>query len=270
MPSTYGDRSRLRADCERCVGLCCVVPALAASADFAIDKPAGQPCPNLLRDFRCSIHDRLRQHGFPGCVAYDCFGAGQQVVQVTFGGRDWQQSPQLRGQMFAVFTTMRRLHELLWYLAEALTLEPAGGLRPALTDAYDETERLTGAGPDALAGFDVNPHRDRVDALLAQASELVRAGAGRDLRGADLIGRRRRRADLRAADLRGAYLIGTDLRGADLSLADLIGADLRGAELSGADLGTSLFLTQPQVSAALGDAATRLPAALRRPAHWRG
>ena len=36
----------LRADCTRCFALCCVAPAFAASADFAIDKPAGQPCPN--------------------------------------------------------------------------------------------------------------------------------------------------------------------------------------------------------------------------------
>ncbi|RQX15913.1 oxetanocin A resistance protein, partial [Micromonospora arida] len=39
--------AQLRADCGRCFGLCCVVPAFAASADFAIDKPAGSPCPNL-------------------------------------------------------------------------------------------------------------------------------------------------------------------------------------------------------------------------------
>jgi hypothetical protein len=34
-------RLTLRADCERCFGLCCVAPAFAASADFAIDKDAG-------------------------------------------------------------------------------------------------------------------------------------------------------------------------------------------------------------------------------------
>ncbi|HEY6597232.1 MAG TPA: pentapeptide repeat-containing protein, partial [Asanoa sp.] len=38
-------RAELRADCTRCVGLCCVAPAFSASADFAIDKPAGRPCP---------------------------------------------------------------------------------------------------------------------------------------------------------------------------------------------------------------------------------
>ena len=60
----------------RCAGLCCVAPAFAASADFAIDKPAGRPCPNLRDDFRCGIHAELRERGFPGCEVFDCFGAG--------------------------------------------------------------------------------------------------------------------------------------------------------------------------------------------------
>ena len=74
--------------------------------------------------------------------------------------------------------------------------------------------------------------------------------------------------DLRGACLRGALLIGADLRDADLQLTDLLGADLRGADLRGADLSEAIFLTQPQVGAALGDAGTRLPDVLVRPAHW--
>jgi len=102
----------LRPDCEACCGLCCVAPTFVASRDFAIDKDAGKPCPNLTAEFRCGIHDRLRAEGFPGCVAYDCFGAGQKVTQVTFGGGDWRQSPQIAAQMFEVFGVMRQLHAL--------------------------------------------------------------------------------------------------------------------------------------------------------------
>ena len=47
------ERAHLRADCSRCAGLCCVAPPFAASADFAFDKPAGQPCRHLRADFRC-------------------------------------------------------------------------------------------------------------------------------------------------------------------------------------------------------------------------
>src|SRR4051794_9103903 len=106
----------LRADCARCAGLCCVAPAFAASADFAIEKRAGQPCPNLQNDLRCRFHSRLRERGFPGCVAYDCFGAGQRIVQETFGGADWRGSPQLARRMFDAFAVLRALHELLVYL----------------------------------------------------------------------------------------------------------------------------------------------------------
>ncbi len=56
-------RHDLRADCGCCAGLCCVAPAFAASADFAMDKPAAQPCPNLLAGFRCGMHDSLPRTG---------------------------------------------------------------------------------------------------------------------------------------------------------------------------------------------------------------
>jgi uncharacterized protein YjbI with pentapeptide repeats len=261
----------LRADCANCFGLCCVVPAFAASADFAIDKPAGCACPNLQADFRCGIHDQLRPSGFPGCTVYDCFGAGQQISQVSYGGRDWRQAPHTAPQMFDAFTVMRLLHELLWYLTEALSLPPARPVHPELKAARSNTDRLTGMDPEALLALDAEAHRRNVNPLLLRTSELVRAGVlgeKQDRRGADLIGADLQGADLAGANLRGAYLIGASLAGADLSSADLIGADLRNTDLSGANLGTSIFLTQFQVNAARGDQATRIPRALLRPTHW--
>jgi uncharacterized protein YjbI with pentapeptide repeats len=271
-----GHRSSLRADCERCVGLCCVAPAFSASADFAIDKDAGQACPNLQSDFRCGIHAHLRQRGFPGCAVYDCFGAGQKVAQVTFGGQDWRETPGIAAQMFQVFTIMRQLHELLWYLGEALTLPAARPLYQELSHALEKTERLTLGSPAALEELDVTAYRRDISALLRRASELARAGlpgpgagpGGADLAGADLIGRDLRDTDLRGASLRGAALIGADLSGADLRGADLTGADLRGADLRGADLTGSIFVTQSQLEAARGNASTRLPPPLTTPAHW--
>lgn len=276
----------LRADCGSCAGLCCVAPAFEASSDFAVDKPAGQPCTNLLTDFRCGIHDDLRGRGFAGCTVFDCFGAGQQVTRVTFGSRDWRGDPAIAEPMFASFAVMRPLHELLWYLADALGRDEAGPVHADLERARDRTERLTRNGPDELAALDVDAHRQEVNVLLLRTSELVRAGIGgsdrpprgrrlrgadlrgADLRGADLVGKDICRADLRGASLRGAHLIGAALTGADLRTADVIGADLRGADLSGADLTGALFLTRFQVNAAKGDHATRLPSTVERPPHW--
>ncbi|MGW3630019.1 pentapeptide repeat-containing protein [Streptomyces sp. NPDC005122] len=266
----------LRADCGECFGLCCVALPFARSADFAIDKDAGKPCPNLAADSRCGIHTRLRQKGFTGCTVYDCFGAGQKVSQVTFGGQDWRSVPGERArQMFDVFPVVRQLHELLWYLNEALTLPAAGPVHADVRRALATTERLTGLTAAELGELDVGAHRQEVNVLLLRTSELVRAGAGRgkndrkkDRRGADLMGARLKGADLRGADLRGAYLIAADLTGADLRGADLIGADLRDTDLTDANLTGAFFLTQPQVNAARGGAGTRLPRSVGRPDHW--
>ncbi|WP_227424721.1 pentapeptide repeat-containing protein [Pengzhenrongella sicca] len=274
-PAAGPPAQELRADCASCFALCCVVPAFTASTDFAITKPAGRPCLHLAGDFRCGIHTRLRERGFRGCTVYDCFGAGQQVSQVTFGGHDWRSAPATARQMFTVFPVMRDLHELLWYLTQALPLAPTGSaharLRADLERAFAAITALTRGDPADVAAVDVDAQRQAVNPLLVRASAHARAAAGPrliDHRGADLAGARLRGADLRGASLRGALLIGADLAATDLRLADVTGADLRDACLDGADLSTTLFLRQSQLDAARGDAATVLPPGLARPAHW--
>ncbi|WP_137724748.1 pentapeptide repeat-containing protein [Prescottella subtropica] len=267
-----GESIELVSDCSNCFGLCCVALPFAKSSDFAVDKAGGTPCRNLRGDFRCGIHTDLRGRGFTGCTVYDCFGAGQQVSQVTFAGRDWRTGPDVARPMFDVFPVMRQLHELLWYLDESLRRPVAGDLVPELSRLQEETAALAGADAATLVALDVPAHRERVNTLLLAVSERVRAsapGRPRSHRGADLMGAKLAGKDLRGANLRGAWLIGADLRRTDLRCADVIGADLRGADLSGADLSEALFLTQFQVNAARGDARTVLPATLSRPAHWR-
>lgn len=252
-----GRTERLKADCAQCAGLCCAALPFTRSADFPMDKPAGQRCGNLTARHRCSIHTELRERGFTGCSVFDCFGAGQRVT-----ARDGAaHGPQL----FAVFRVTRQLHELLWLLTEAGTA--AGCTETAALVA--ELDALIDGDTDTLLATDVEGWRERVGPVLERVSERVRRGlGGRDLRRADLMGARMRGAQLRGAGLRGALLIAADLREADLRQADLLGADLRNTDLRGADLSGALFLTQPQVNAALGDSATAIPDALTRPAHW--
>ncbi|MEJ3405227.1 pentapeptide repeat-containing protein [Rathayibacter sp. YIM 133350] len=267
--------SELRADCSRCFALCCIALRFAASADFAIDKEAGTPCPHLAEDDSCSIHTGLRGRGFRGCTVYDCLGAGQKVSQQTFGGISWRR-PEVSGtEMFAVFDVMRQLHELLLHLSQALMLQAAVEVHERLSWALAETQRVSDGSPEDLLAFDLKEHWAGVDELLRAASAATRAEAlagrrphPRAGRGADLVGARLRGADLVGADLRGAYLIAADLRGSDAAFADLIGADLRDTDLRGADLSRALFLSPPQVAAAIGDATTRLPAGIPRPASW--
>ena len=208
--------------------------------------------------------------------------------------------------MFAAFGVMRQLNELRWHLAQAAELLSPGGpagslsaigpLREEVSEALRAAQGHASGTPEMLIKLDISAHRDTVSDLLRRVSAAVRAAfapGGQDLRGADLAGADLRptaprgaasggaapgRAGLRAANqggaslrgasLRGALLIGADLTGADLVWADLTGADLRGARVGGADLSGALFLSRNQAGSALGDARTRLPAALPRPAHW--
>jgi pentapeptide repeat protein len=163
----------LRADCSRCVGLCCVAPAFARSADFAVDKPAGTPCTHLQTDFRCAIHADLRTRGFAGCTVFDCLGAGQRVT-AAFAGRDWR-DPAVAAPMFAAFAVARQVHELLWYLDEARVRAPD----PALDEEWARLADSAFAAAD-LTALDVDAVRERVSELLRRASERLRGLRGQD------------------------------------------------------------------------------------------
>ncbi len=134
MTAEDSSRADLRADCESCAALCCVAPRFEVSADFPIHKPAGEACPNLTSDYRCGIHDDLRQKGFLGCAAFDCFGAGPRTTR-AFGARTWRTNPAIAQPMFRSFGVLRLLHEILWYLEEASDRFPEGAMR-------DEVRRL--------------------------------------------------------------------------------------------------------------------------------
>lgn len=279
-------RAELRADCSSCFALCCAAFGYSRSADFPIDKPAGSPCQNLASDFTCGIHAALRPRGFRGCTVFDCFGAGQAVSQRMFAGISWRDKPDTKQEMFTAFSQMKHLHEMLWYLAEATerTVDPETAENSRALARRIEAA-MSGSASE-LSAVDLGTLHADVRLLLIEASEEVRAPyfAGDDARddsgdqsrdavlrpGADLMGMNLRSHHLCGADLRGAYLIGADLRHSDLTAVDLLGADLRDARLDGADLSRALYLTGPQINAARGDAATRLPATLSTPRHWLG
>ena len=243
----------LAADCSRCVGLCCVAPAFVASSDFAFSKPAGVACRHLAADASCSIHERLIPSGFPGCVAYDCFGAGQRVVAL-FGGSARSAA------MLSAYEVVRQLHELLWYMTDALSRAAAAPVHGALADARSEIDAAIAGGPSSIGSTDPEAHRAAVAPLLRRASSLTRRRAadlanrdptgrdptgdlpGRDLAGRDLPGRDSPRRDLPGRDLAGRDLAGRDLAGGDLAGRDLAGRDLAGRDLARADLSTSLLI----------------------------
>jgi hypothetical protein len=273
-----GRREDLGADCQNCFGLCCVALAFSKSADFPLDKPAGDPCVNLDEHDGCRVHAELRPRGFTGCTVFDCFGAGQKVSQQTFAGRSWRDDAVTREAMFTTFPIVRRLHELLWYLDQALTLVENTDASAGILAMFDRVLTLSNSSPADLAALDVDAEYDRARPLLIDASNSARSARssaatppkrGRDLGpGSDLIGAKLTNADLRDLTLRGSVMIGADLRSALLQRCDLLGVDLRDADLSGADLGGAIYLTQMQVNSARGDRTTVLPPGFSRPSHW--
>ncbi|GFZ31403.1 hypothetical protein CSC2_19290 [Clostridium zeae] len=269
----------LKADCKNCFGLCCIALYFSASDGFPTNKDAGKPCINLKEDFTCSVHTKLRDRGLKGCTAYECFGAGQKIAQVTYEGKDWRQVPKDSKQMFEVFLIMRQLHEMLWYLTEAFNIHNESQAKQEIGLLINKTEEITLLDGDALLKLDVEAHRNKVNMLLRNTSEMVRNNAKNkghfgnkkkraSARRYDYFGADMRNLELVGADLRGACMIAANLKGTDLSGADLIGADLRDADFCGSNLEGTIFLNQAQINAAKGDANTRLPIRLVRPSHW--
>lgn len=117
-----GADPRVTPDCDACAALCCIALDLIKGARFAIDKPAGAPCPNLTATHRCRLHKTLAEDGYPGCAAYDCLGAGQRVTRDLFGGRSWRDEPSLARPMIEAFHRLRRVQETLELLLTAGTL----------------------------------------------------------------------------------------------------------------------------------------------------
>lgn len=146
----------------------------AKSADFSFDKEAGVPCRNLHLDHRCSIHEHLRDKGFHGCVSYECFGAGQHVSQEIYEGKDWRLTPALSNEMFAVFPIVQQLHEMLYYLNQALDLEDTQTIHDELSNVFERTLSLTRLNPRDILDLDVPNHRVIVNDLLVKTSEFVR------------------------------------------------------------------------------------------------
>lgn len=258
----------LRADCSSCFGLCCVVLPFSKESGFGVTKPGGVPCLNLADDDRCRIHATLRPDGWPGCTVFECFGAGQQVSQVTYAGVSWRDPsspPHVLSEMGAVLSVMRHLHEMLLHLTSAERRAPGTGSALAA-----RVTALTGGSPDDLLGLDLDALYDEVGTVLSGISATVRARwpDAVDHTRADLAGHDLRDQDLCGAMLRGAVLIAADLRGCVLADADLLGVDARDADVRGSDLARALFLTQSQVNAMRGDRETSLPTDIERPAHW--
>lgn len=159
--------ARLRADCARCCGLCCVAPSFSAEQGFGFDKAAHAACAHLAADNRCGIHAETAVRGFPACAAFDCHGAGQWVTQHLFAGKSWRSSPQIATRMFALYAKYRPLHELMALLDLAITLVPEAQAR-VLEQCLLDIERSCRTATDLPGPLAVTALRQQVRQLLVE------------------------------------------------------------------------------------------------------
>ena len=134
----------LTPDCGACAALCCVALAFDEGEDFAIDKPAGLPCPHLAHH-ECTIYDRLHGEGFAGCERYDCQGAGQRTL-AAHDGVSWRDDLEQLAPMLETFRHMR------WIQDQIAVLDTAGAL-PLEDDEEADRQRYLAA----LADPDLTP-----------------------------------------------------------------------------------------------------------------
>jgi hypothetical protein len=134
MQTTRFFMPRFTADCSRCCGLCCFVPAYLKEQGFPLDKPVERSCPHLERTGLCGIHPRRVEMGFGACCSFDCHGAGQWITQ-QFGGACWQDSATIARAMADAWNRWLPRFEAAALLEAAL---PLVGRRAPLEARIDE------------------------------------------------------------------------------------------------------------------------------------
>jgi len=160
--------------------------------------------------------------------------------------------------------------KLLSLVAAASAALGLAAAAPALAQNHAQIEH-------ARAGASC-PHCNLFQADFSNLEMNGRNFAGARLRQADFSAAVMNHTTFAGADLRdlnayGAVLTGASFAGANLTNASFVGAylqganfggaDLRGVNFSGAELDRAFGLTQRQLEAACGDAATTLPRGLR-------
>lgn len=261
----------LTIDCERCCGLCCVALYFSSTEGFPEDKPAGKACINMCSDFRCTVHDQLARRGLKGCLAYDCFGAGQRVYQDVYQSVNWMTDHEISDEMFSVFLTVRQLHQILWYLVEVSSIVYAKSIIVDVRDLILQNLEMTKLSSNEILGLDIQPYRLKANDILRTTGELVLRAEGENFENnkkTDYIGENMKGRNLHGRDFSMSLMIAADLEGCDLQGANFLGTDLRDANLRKADLRESIFLTQMQVNSAKGDRDTLLPYFIKRPESW--
>lgn len=262
---------KMQIDCGACSGICCAALYYAKSEGFPCDKAPGEACRYLAKDFKCQIHDALGKKHLKGCMAYDCFGAGQFVMETFYKNTNWRKNPAIKDQLFETFLKVEQLFQMKNYLLQTAAMAPASALRGEVEGLLKENEALTLKAP-TLSGYEaIEAHRDEVNKCIQKAADAVHYALHqkpRKITPGQYLGKNFKCADLTGKDFTVSLLIAANLEGCKLVGANFLGADMRDTNIKNTDLSESLYLSQGQINAAKGNRATKLPSWLNRPISW--
>jgi hypothetical protein len=205
-----------------------------------------------------------------GCLAYDCFGAGQ-IVTALYERENWRSNPKIAQEIFEVFIKVFNLQQILWFLSEILTLMPAKALWEKSYIYMNQLDFLIQSSPKDILNFDLGEFRENVNPLLKDTGEIIKREVfytNGIIKKKDFIGHNFKKARLDGYNFSSSLLIAANLEGCSLTGSNFIGADLRDTNIKNADLRESIFLTQGQINAAKGNQNTCIPKHLIKPLSW--
>lgn len=261
----------MKSDCSKCSGLCCTALFFSKIDGFPNDKTPGQPCVNLLKDYRCKIHSQLEKQKMKGCIGYDCFGAGQQVTQVIYQGQTWNEIPNQSAEIFDVFIIVFQLYQIRYYLIEAMSIISAKPFKKNIQCLIEENIKMCHYPPNRILSLDLEQYRNRSNTILKQVCRLLQQSIHSEHKKvpANLFGGNFKGQDMSGADLSSKLLIAANFERCRFHGTVFLGADTRDTNFNNADLSEAVFLTQGQVNSAKGNRNTKLPYHLDYPSTWK-
>lgn len=256
-------------NCEKCSGLCCVALYFAKSDGFPKNKEAGIACKNLQAEYKCKLHSNLFQQGLNGCMAYDCFGAGQYVTRHLKSLPDWRTiSKNEADEIFNSYLVVLRVHQTLWYLSQCLILRLPQIEKEHAQALINEGTELIEKLLEILAVLDTQSFYEKSNEYLKHICEIYQIPNANKIQAKNYMGKNMKQKNLAENDFSMSLLIAANLEQANLYGANFLGTDMRDTNIKNADLSQCLFLTQIQINAAKGNNNTILPSYLNRPESW--
>ena len=217
-----------------------------------------------------SFIDNWINENMRGCLAYDCFGAGQKVTQYCYPDVTWKTHPEKANEIFKVFLIIFQLHQMEWYLLESLSLIKDKQLQAKIETLISENEQITYQYSDEILQFDIEKYRSKANQVLKKVSSIITTDSAYKAHSKECFGRNFKKANLNAKDFSMALMIAANLEGCSLQGTNFLGTDMRDANIKNTDLSSCVFLTQMQINSAKGNSNTKLPKNLSQPISWQG